>query len=154
MVLPCYCNTHFNTCQQLFLEDIVKYAFWPDVLTSKMADEMMVLWVTLRTSLGERFIHHRMEEPWDGLTVSEMGMSDIWLRFLRQFFWFYWVLWFGPGNTEALERFNTDISLMFSEMVRLTFWHHFYWFRPFPPLACQSKRERCQIIVWISNKNQ
>lgn len=29
------------------------------------------------TSLGERFIHHTMPEPGEGLTAAEMGMSDI-----------------------------------------------------------------------------
>lgn len=49
-------------------------------------------WVTLRFSLEERFIHHRTGcvrgwagwvggVSWNSLTASEMGMSDIWLRF-------------------------------------------------------------------------
>lgn len=36
-------NTHLSTYQQIFLQDTVKYAFWPDVLTSKMVDEIMVV---------------------------------------------------------------------------------------------------------------
>lgn len=93
------------------------YASWPDVLTSNMGSKIMVFWVTLRTSLGERFIHLRMEEPWDSLTASEMGTSDIWLRFSCQFSGFIEFCGLGQGIPTPSIRFNL---LMFSEM---SIWH-------------------------------
>lgn len=137
-------NTHLDTRQQIFPQDIVKYAF-----SAWRAHLKRGGWNHGVLSNSSYFLKGTIYTSQDGGTMRRPdSLRNGNVRYLtevfRPVFWFYWVLWFGPGNSEASERFNTDISLIFSEMVRLTFWHYFYWFSVFPPSACQSKWERCQ----------
>lgn len=54
--------------------------------------------------------------------------------------WFFMIelCGWGGGERQAWDGVNTDVALMFSEMVRLTLWHRCCWFGPGSPASCQS----------------
>lgn len=136
---------HYSeTTHQIFPQRVVKYVSWPAALTSILVDDITALWGTLHTSLRDRFIHHRMEEPGHGLKASEMGMSDIWPRFLARFrallnsvVWAreYWSL------REIQYRHFVD--------ARLTIWHHFYGFIVYFTNWLVSQNERDAKIAFL-----